>query len=266
MSYNILMGGLVDYHMLSSCNLDPSLLAECPVGAYDFKDHSDLAQEFIGKGGFKHHSGGRLALILDVIRAYDPDILGIQEAHTWGMENEFIAKQVAESLGMYYTLGLAGDSQDPNAPHVALLSKFQIEEVLSWPNPFDRTVLRAKVRTSSNTAITVFVADLYLFGESINEIAALAEIMESDDEEIVLLLADLGTTPLSPLAQTALHDVGWVWIGGESVDSIWISSASTAAWKSGDTLLSEDPSVWKEVIRASERPPVAVKVLLAPGK
>jgi hypothetical protein len=144
------------------------------------------------------------------------------------------------------------------------LSKFEIEQVLSWPELFDRTVLRAKVCTPGNaTTIVVYVADLYLFGESREEIAILAELAKSEDAETVLLLADLGTTRLSPLAQTGLLADGWSWIGGESVDSIWISSPGVPAWKSRIPLVSEDPSIWEAVVRASERPPVAAELILS---
>jgi endonuclease/exonuclease/phosphatase family metal-dependent hydrolase len=89
--------------------------------------------------------------MIDVIKYYNPDIVGIQEAVRWEANNDEIAKYVSAKLGMNYVLA-PGWFPEWN---VILLTKFEVVDykVLSG---FRSGALQATLRTKSSHILTFY--------------------------------------------------------------------------------------------------------------
>jgi len=61
------------------------------------------------------------------VKIVDPDILGIQEAYLWQLNDEAIVRECADKLGMSYFIGQAAN---PNGAHVVLFTKFKIKNAV----------------------------------------------------------------------------------------------------------------------------------------
>ncbi len=115
---------VMSYNILHGAGIDPQ---------YD---------EISGAQGFP---GNRVSKILGVIRAVDPDILGIQEALSWERDAPPFAEQFADSLGgLNYFLALS-----QGIHHVALYTKLKILEAVNFRDKF------SPVTTSGSTTSTL---------------------------------------------------------------------------------------------------------------
>jgi len=171
--------------------------------------------------------GNRLPRILDVIKAANPDILGIQEAFLWQLDDEAIARQVAAELGMNYFLGQSGD---PDGAHVALFTKFKIARAENYPGSFEtgdepgraRAGMHAELITASGLTLHVFVVHLRPYAA---EVSFLLEQMRPHRDDLTLLLGDMNFTDPSDQA-SALRDAGWrhPLARQQFIDQIWTSS------------------------------------------
>ena len=74
--------------------------------------------------------GNRLPRIPEVIRVADPDILGLQDAYLWRVEEHWIAPEVAAELGMNYFIG---ESESRDGAHPALFTRFSILADEAYP-------------------------------------------------------------------------------------------------------------------------------------
>lgn len=172
--------------------------------------------------------GNRLPRIVEVIRAADPDILGIQEAFLWQMDDDAIARQVAQELGMQYFVGQSGN---PDGAHVALFTKFQIVKATNYPGSFEtgdepgsaRAGMHAELLTPGGLTLHVFVVHLRPYGA---EVSFLLQEMSPYLDDYTLLLGDMNFLDPSPQA-IALYNAGWkhplVW--QQSIDQIWVAPA-----------------------------------------
>lgn len=98
---------------------------------------------------------GRMDAITSVVRAVNPDLLGIQEA-----DDEVAIARMAAALGMDYAHGKANTIH-----HVALLSRFPIVRVANHPHPgiLRKTMLEVHVRLPNGAPLTLYVAHLNAF-------------------------------------------------------------------------------------------------------
>jgi len=174
----------------------------------------------------------RLPGILEVIRAADPDILAIQEASFWQLDDESIARQVAAELGMNYLLAVADDG---GWSHVALFTKFEIKNAKTYPtqfaDPYGRAGLYAEVVTPGGRSIHVFVVHLRP-ENGVAEVTFLIEEMSPYFDDLTVLMGDMnfhdvGIGEASDLA-LMLRGAGWHHPLAEheqGVDHIWTSPA-----------------------------------------
>lgn len=110
------------------------------------------------------HDPERLAMVLDVIRAHGPDVVGIQEAFNWHVGTPSVLDSVAGALGMDGAFSLGSDGQD--SPNV-ILSKIPILERDSLMPPTGHLFTKAVVLDSQNEPWIVFV--MHLSGASASE-------------------------------------------------------------------------------------------------
>lgn len=109
----------------------------------------------------------RLDVVAAVVRAADPDVLGITEAN--GFEDPKRMERVEREFGMKGVLGRAGSGF-----HVALFTKPAFAVESSGPEfyPFFHAALWAKVRLDKDRVVTAVVAHLNPFSPA----ARLAEV------------------------------------------------------------------------------------------
>ena len=177
----------------------------------------------------------RLAKVLAVIQAVNPDILGIEEATGWGDNGEARAQQVADALGMNYALG----SSQVGFP-VALFTKFEIRKV--YPCCFlpatANSGLHAEVVTGSGRVLQVYVVHLKVEPQ---DVTGLIQNMAPYIGEDTILMGDMNFTPYSAYA-TQLTSAGWVFpmvINWGIIDEIWTSPSLA-------------PGVWPQLALPSE--------------
>lgn len=210
-----------------------------------------------GAGG-----GNRLPRILEVIRAANPDILGIQEAFLWQLDDEAIARQVAAELGVNYFIGESGDA---DGAHVALFTRFDIADAENYPGAFEtgdepgraRAGLHAELITDSGRTLHVFVVHLRPYTA---EISFLLEQMRPYLNDLTLLLGDMNFTDPSDQA-IMLRDAGWKHplAKGQDIDQIWTSPALELYVQSG-------PWIPPDLIRGtSDHPPYVLTIGIPPS-
>jgi endonuclease/exonuclease/phosphatase family metal-dependent hydrolase len=198
----------------------------------------------------------RLPRVMDVIKAVNPDILGIEEANTWQVNGEAIAKQVAKDLGMNYTLRLA-----ENGFNVALFTKFEIRKV--YPccilGNTSNGALHAELVTGTGREIQVYV--VHLKNEP-QDVTRLIKDMAPHLGQDTILMGDMNFTPYSAYAKQ-LTDAGWVFpmvINWGIIDEVWTSPSLA-------------PSTWPELplkseitYGASDHNPFITRIGLYPSK
>ena len=169
--------------------------------------------------------GNRLPRILEVIRRGDPDILGIQEAYLWQLDDHAIAREVAAELNMNYFIGESGS---PDGAHVALFTKFDIKGAESYPTEFSasnpRGALHAELVTHSGQSVHVFV--VHLKREAPQEVPVLVKEMSPYLGSLTVLLGDMNFEDPSDQA-SVLREAGWYHPLAEQqgIDQIWTSPA-----------------------------------------
>ena len=201
--------------------------------------------------------GNRLPRILEVIEAADPDIVGIQEAYLWQLDNQAVARQVATELGMNYYIG---ESADPNGAHVVLFTRLDIIEAESYPGHFEarnpRGALHAELVTDGGLSLHVFVVHLK---DEASEVSFLVEQMSPHLDGLALLVGDMNFVDPGDLA-SILHDADWCHPLAEQqfIDQIWTSPALESCVQPG-------PRIPPELTEGtSDHRPVVVEIGIYP--
>jgi len=216
------------------------------------------------------YPGNRLSRVLDVIRAADPDILGIQEANGWDRGEPPVVQRVAEELGMNFYLGRS-TGEESGLAHVALLTGFHIVDAESYPDHFGRGALRAEVVTPAGRSINVFVAHLHPPSRPDIRLKELrfftTDVVTPYLEEPTILMGDMNFR-LRPLDRftmfaqeeaSALQGAGWVNVAVEArigIDQIWASPSLAPHFR-------KTPPLALELTKgASDHYPLVAKVVL----
>jgi endonuclease/exonuclease/phosphatase family metal-dependent hydrolase len=159
---------------------------------------------------------------LEIIKAADPDILGIQEAYLWQQDNDAIARQVAQELGMNYYIGASGI---PDGGHVVLFTKFQIIEAQNYPEHFTSPVIRgglhAVLATDSGDTLHVFVVHLRPDSTTEDETSFLMQISEPYLQDFTIIMGDMNFYETCNQANR-LRESGWSFPVASGVDQIWV--------------------------------------------
>lgn len=193
---------VMSYNILHGAGIDPQ---------YD---------EISGAQGFP---GNRVSKILGVIRAVDPDILGIQEALSWERDTPPFAEQFADSLGgLNYFLALSRGIH-----HVALYTKFRILQAVNFRDKFSRTALQATLEAAGGDTLQVFVAHIYprLSENNAESNYLAAKAIELTGTKAVLM-GDLNQLASNGPVGKVLKPAGWQVAGLDArigIDHIWVS-------------------------------------------
>lgn len=134
--------------------------------------------------------GNRLAEAIKVIQALDPDILAIQEANSWELDNEATAKQVAELLHMNYCLG-----RSQNDFNVAVYTKFTISDTLTYVKDFSRAVQWVQILTPEGDTLNVFNVHLHPTDENLRELESLVNTVRPYKNELTIVMGDFNGIP-----------------------------------------------------------------------
>ena len=189
-------------------------------------------KEWVARHGYP---GNRLPMVLEVIKAADPDILGIQEAHQWDIGSPSVAQEVADQLGMNYFIG---ESTNPECgfANVVLFTKFDIKEAESYSSHFTRAGLRAELVMPNGQLISVFVVHLDATSYEIrmSELSFLVGEMQPYIDKFTILMGDMNFLDLQArhyqfgddIQASILYEAGWCHPLGSSqeIDQIWTSS------------------------------------------
>lgn len=189
-----------------------------------------------GRGCCGAKGGNRLPLILEIIKAVSPDIVGIQEAYLWQQDDDAIARQVAQELGMNYYIGTAGI---PDGAHVVLFTKFQIVEATIYPEHFTSPVIRgglhAVLKTDLGNTLHIFLVHLRPDSTSENETSFLLQIANPFLNDLTIIMGDMNFLENSSQASN-LHEAGWQLAVTSRVDHIWVSHELACYVESGPSL------------------------------
>ncbi|MBE7555108.1 MAG: endonuclease/exonuclease/phosphatase family protein [Anaerolineales bacterium] len=173
------------------------------------------------------YPGNRLPQILEVIKAAQPDIIGIQEAAGWDKGSPSLAEQVAAELGMNYFLAPTGSGL-----HVALFTRFKIVEAENLSTRMGNVgALRASLATPNGQPVHVFVVHLDPFSAKTRaaELVTLTQEMSPYLQSPTLLLGDMNffclDNPADCQEYQVLSQAGWrlATAGPYKIDQIWAS-------------------------------------------
>lgn len=183
-------------------------------------------EERANQGTFPY-PGNRLPAILEVIKAAEPDIVGLQEAAGWQQEPDPMVEQVAVELGMNHYM-----ARVPSGLNLVLLSRFPIVEAENLSDQVGNIgALRAAVRTESGQLVYIFVVHLDPFSAEAREreIAILTELMAPYFQAPTILMGDLNMVCLKDPDNCQefqlLNQAGWQLVVREPylVNQIWVS-------------------------------------------
>jgi endonuclease/exonuclease/phosphatase family metal-dependent hydrolase len=201
MSYNILFGaGVSPYWEQRAANLRP----------FDYP-------------------GYRWPDILNVIKAAEPDILGIQEAADWDKETPAVVQQVADELGMNYFLAHA-----PSGLHLLLLTRLEIVETENLSDRIGnigalRAMLASPERPQQSVHVFVVHLDPFSAATRTAQIARLVEEMAPYLHAPTILMGDTNVDCLAEpegcQEYQLLSQAGWQLAAKERylINQVWVS-------------------------------------------
>lgn len=173
------------------------------------------------------YPGNRLPKILEVIKAAQPDILGIEEASAWDKGSPPLAPQVAAELGMNYFLATTRSGL-----HVALFTRFKIVKAENLSERMGNIgALHAVLAAPNGQPIHVFVVHLDPFSAKTRaaELATMTELMAPYQQLPTVLLGDMNFYCLDDASNcqefSVLSQAGWrlAQAGPYKIDQIWTS-------------------------------------------
>lgn len=173
------------------------------------------------------YPGKRLSQILAIIKAAEPDILGIQEAAGWDSASPAVAQQVADELGMDYFLAHVG-----NGLHLVLFTRYKIIETENLSDQMGNVgALRATLSTPDGQLINVFITHLDPFSAATraSELAFLTRKMSAYLQTPTILMGDMNfyclDDPGNCQEYAVLSQAGWhlAQAGKYKIDQIWAS-------------------------------------------
>ncbi len=208
------------------------------------------------------YPGNRLPQIIDIIKTFDPDILGIQEAAGWDRGNPSVADSVAQVLGMNYFLAPC-NRPEVGFNHVVLFTKFQIESAVDYPDNFTRAALQARLIEDHGLQIKVFIAHLSTGNEqdrNVPELQFISRTISPYSNTLSLVMGDMNTSPYN----FELYNPDWKRISGTDygyVDQIWISEITNSV---GEELSVRNYWSLMDLNNASDHYPKIAKITIYP--
>ena len=139
-------GGQAEQSTLNQTAMTPpsgqTVSESIPVMTYNILNGAGVLPDFEPFAAESGYPGNRLQQVIGIIRAVDPDILGIEEAAGWDWEEdlpegmtESVAETVANELNMNYCIGTCVYSEC-GYNDVVLYTKYQIIESEDYQEEF----------------------------------------------------------------------------------------------------------------------------------
>lgn len=215
----------------------------------------------------------KIADITAIIKAYNPDVLAVQEANGWQANDFEIANQVSAELGMQYAAcqsTAAATDKNGNTFDVLLFSKLEILGSEAFTN-VENCLIRAEIAMPNGTSVQVFATQLNpdFDASGCTNVENLIKAAEGYTSGPAILLGDMTMPPPGielgyPLSQVAcpplLEDAGWNFFTDVSrADHVWATEALLAFESYKLPGPNKEPLVSKNTLRnASEHSPLAV--------
>lgn len=215
----------------------------------------------------------KLPLITSILQAYNPDVLAIQEANGWQLNDFAIANQAANDLGMEYISCQSASStldKNGNTYDVILFSKLEIKDSETYAD-VQNCLIRAEVATPDGGSVQVFATQINPNFDEVGcqNVENLVKVIQPFAESAAILLGDMTMPPPGielgyPLNQVAcpplLEAAGWSFFTDVSrVDHIWTTQPMLAFQVYKLPSPNKEPLVTKNTLRtASDHSPLAV--------
>lgn len=192
-------------------------------------------------GSLNSGPGAKVDLLISIIKTYNPDLLGIQEANGWDQDDFAIADRVASELGMNYvyckTTAHVEDGDQGQSFDTIIMSKFPIVDSETYPE-IPHCFGRAEVLLPDGQSLQVF--NLHVpYGYCQEFFPELLDITEPYLSGPALLMGDFNVIDPDWFAAGKGYGAGmngcpeimeesdWVWLSGNfvegKIDQIWVS-------------------------------------------
>jgi endonuclease/exonuclease/phosphatase family metal-dependent hydrolase len=186
--------------------------------------------------------GERIPLLTSILKAYNADILAIQEANGWQADDSAILNQMAADLGMEYVYCKADPAfvdENGNTEDLVLFSRFPILESETHPD-ISHCLLRAQIQVTQSTTLQVFAAHLApnFVEVGCTNVQKIADAIQPYAGEQAALIGDFNMPPPSvkmgyPVEQTEcpplLEAAGWKFVDSVSdLAQMWGTEALDA--------------------------------------
>lgn len=207
-TYNIFVGGQ----------------GETVPGSADFVEFDDNATL----------ENGRLPIITELITAYNPDIVALQELNGWDMGTPPIAQQFSDKSGMEYVY--CNSSALGNSTDTAIYSKHPIVESEIYPD-VQRCFIHLGFLAPSGETIHVFANHVHFdknLGCNVPVLQAMIDIAAPYMDGFAILMGDLNINNMVGFVDTAipeevcyemLDEAGWTIATFDNIDQIYVSES-----------------------------------------
>jgi hypothetical protein len=215
----------------------------------------------------------KLPQVISILQAYNADVLSIQEANGWLVNDFEIAGQVAEELGMEYIYCQADEAsvdKNGNTYDLVLFSKLEIKSFETFSN-VSNCLIRAEVITPGGQSVQVFAADVKPDFDEVGcrNVENIASAIKSYANDSAILLGDMMMPPPGVVmgysqnqieCPPLLVDAGFSFFSDVSkLDHVWVTQAMLDLQSYKLPNPSTEPLVPKNVVRnLSDHSPLAV--------
>lgn len=219
--------------------------------------------------------GGRdkLTDIVSILKAYNADVLAIQEANGWGANDFAIAQQVAADLGMEYIYCQSESSSvdaNGNTYDMVLFSKLEVVSSETYTG-VSNCLIRAEVATAGGATVQVFAAQVADDIDTVGckNVEGIAKAMEPFVGGQAVLMGDMIMPPPEVLigysdseiaCPPVLEAAGLTFFADVSqVDHMWVTEAMLDVPYYELPKVSAEPFMPKNIMRnISDHAPLAV--------
>ena len=192
-------------------------------------------------GSFNSGENEKIDLLISIVKTYNPDILGIQEANGWDQDNFAIADKVAGELGMNYVYCknefVDEGAEDGHTFDTIILTKFPIIDSEEYPEIIN-CLGRAEVQLPDGQALQVFNIHVP-YGKCQEFFPKMLKVSEPYLDGPAVLMGDFNVVDPDWVAAgkgygsgmdgcpELMEESDWVWLKGNfiegKIDQIWVS-------------------------------------------
>jgi endonuclease/exonuclease/phosphatase family metal-dependent hydrolase len=215
----------------------------------------------------------KLPVITSILKAYNADVLSIEETNGWQLDDFAIAKQVASDLGMEYIYCASGSTtldKNGNTFDMVLMSKLEIKSSETYAD-VQNCLIRAEVVTPDGGTVQVFATqiDPNFDATACKNIENVVKVIKPFSAVAAILIGDMTMPPPNiklgyPVSQVEcpplLEAAGFSFFADISrAEHLWATQTMLAKKSYVLPNASKEPFVSKTTLRnASDHSPLAV--------